>query len=553
MPLARSRNLIVSLCALSLLFFSCASGFAPNGRWSQTALDGSLGGAGMPARLTWSIVPDGTLMDDGSPSNFIAKMDATWGAGSGGSDLTKRPWFPLLAESFGRWGEVGGISLSYSPYDDAAPWGTVPGVLNKRGDIRIGGRSIDGRLNVLGRSESPSNGDMVIDTDDMNYFSGGESGAGRFRNHILHELGHGLGLGHIMSNTGTFLLEPSNNAYLMGPQFDDILGLHQLYGDRYEEPFGPAGNGSISQATNLGVVSPGSIKRIGVDIGFNTTIPLHATDFVSISNQFDADFFSFRLSSNSETSIALVPVGASYDHMRQGGTPSIWNTATFSNLSLALFDDTGSQIALAADAPKGALELINNISLSANRNYYVRVTGDSHLPQFYHLYISASQGEGSSTLFRGDFNGDGIVDAADYSVWRNSLGQTGAGLAADADANNRVDIADYLIWKTNLGIAIPSQSTFLAGDFNRDGMTNAADYTVWRNSLGSIGPNLLADANGDYKVDQLDYLVWKQSFDAYGVGALQGVSHVPSPGGSTVGLVAVALGLVLRWRSRRRK
>jgi hypothetical protein len=31
----------------------------------------------------------------------------------------------------------------------------------------------------------------------------------------------------------------------------------------------------------------------------------------------------------------------------------------------------------------------------------------------------------------GDFNGDDVVDAADYSVWRDSFGQAGAGLAAD--------------------------------------------------------------------------------------------------------------------------
>ena len=36
----------------------------------------------------------------------------------------------------------------------------------------------------------------------------------------------------------------------------------------------------------------------------------------------------------------------------------------------------------------------------------------------------------------GDFNGDGIVDAADYTVWRDSFGMTGAGLAADGAGPN---------------------------------------------------------------------------------------------------------------------
>jgi hypothetical protein len=51
----------------------------------------------------------------------------------------------------------------------------------------------------------------------------------------------------------------------------------------------------------------------------------------------------------------------------------------------------------------------------------------------------------------GDFNGDGRVDAADYTVWRNSLGQEGKGLAADGIRNGIVDEADYWLWKHNFG------------------------------------------------------------------------------------------------------
>ena len=48
----------------------------------------------------------------------------------------------------------------------------------------------------------------------------------------------------------------------------------------------------------------------------------------------------------------------------------------------------------------------------------------------------------------GDFNLDGRVDTADYTVWRNKLG-TGF-IAADASGNGSVDQADYNIWKANL-------------------------------------------------------------------------------------------------------
>jgi hypothetical protein len=51
----------------------------------------------------------------------------------------------------------------------------------------------------------------------------------------------------------------------------------------------------------------------------------------------------------------------------------------------------------------------------------------------------------------GDFNTDGSVDAADYVLWRASVGQTGWTLPADANSDGQVDDADYQAWRANLG------------------------------------------------------------------------------------------------------
>jgi PEP-CTERM motif len=51
----------------------------------------------------------------------------------------------------------------------------------------------------------------------------------------------------------------------------------------------------------------------------------------------------------------------------------------------------------------------------------------------------------------GDFNGNGVVDAADYVLWRETLGQTGASLPADGDHNGTVDNNDYSVWRANFG------------------------------------------------------------------------------------------------------
>ena len=56
-----------------------------------------------------------------------------------------------------------------------------------------------------------------------------------------------------------------------------------------------------------------------------------------------------------------------------------------------------------------------------------------------------------STPLPGDYNDNGVVDAADYTVWRDSLGSTGTNLAADGNDNNAIDAGDYNVWKTNFG------------------------------------------------------------------------------------------------------
>ncbi len=51
-----------------------------------------------------------------------------------------------------------------------------------------------------------------------------------------------------------------------------------------------------------------------------------------------------------------------------------------------------------------------------------------------------------------DFNGNGLVDAADYATWQQSVGKSvTAGGEGDANGDGIVDAADYTIWRDELG------------------------------------------------------------------------------------------------------
>jgi hypothetical protein len=62
----------------------------------------------------------------------------------------------------------------------------------------------------------------------------------------------------------------------------------------------------------------------------------------------------------------------------------------------------------------------------------------------------------------GDYNQNGVVDAADYVVWRNTLGQMEAGLVAGGNGNGQIDPGDYDVWRANFGRAADIGAEILA-------------------------------------------------------------------------------------------
>lgn len=55
-----------------------------------------------------------------------------------------------------------------------------------------------------------------------------------------------------------------------------------------------------------------------------------------------------------------------------------------------------------------------------------------------------------STIGEGDYNGDGVVDVADYTVWRDNLGEPRM-LPGEAATPGVVTMDDYAVWQANFG------------------------------------------------------------------------------------------------------
>ncbi|HEX3599261.1 MAG TPA: endonuclease, partial [Lacipirellulaceae bacterium] len=94
--------------------------------------------------------------------------------------------------------------------------------------------------------------------------------------------------------------------------------------------------------------------------------------------------------------------------------------------------------------------------------------------------------------------------------------------------------------------------TILAGDYNGDSIVDAADYIVWRSLEGqSVTAFSSADGDGNGVIDNADYDVWRANFGlTAAVGSALGSSKVPEPVSFAYLFVAL-IGQALRWEPRR--
>jgi pectinesterase len=135
-------------------------------------------------------------------------------------------------------------------------------------------------------------------------------------------------------------------------------------------------------------------------------------------------------------------------------------------------------------------------------------TGDNHVNSYYAEYNST------------DLNGNPL-NVAQRVSWSKQL------TALEAEAFSKANwLGGTDGWNPVIAVVPP----ILQGDYNDDQKVDAADYTVWRDSLTS-GVTLLNETASPGSVDEEDYNAWKSNFGTTAEAGAASLGVVPEPAG----------------------
>ena len=135
----------------------------------------------------------------------------------------------------------------------------------------------------------------------------------------------------------------------------------------------------------------------------------------------------------------------------------------------------------------------------------------------------------ASLIVRGDFNDDGLIDAADIDLLSSAIRNGSEDQIFDLDDNGLVEKSDM-----NMMIHDVLDTTF--GDADLDGFIDAADLTRVNGNMFESGTGwALGDFNGDGFTDVSDFNLWNMNrFTARPTVILAGSTDIATANDDTV-------------------
>lgn len=267
--------------------------------------------------------------------------------------------------------------------------------------------------------------------------------------------------------------------------------------------------GKLDSAVALGVAN----DHVDLPDGF-----LAGVDEVTVSAWVNLDSVSdwsriFDFGSGADANMFLTPRNGSTQRLRfaitttgGGGEQQISTNYTFptgvwTHVAVTLNGSVGVLYANGVEVGRNnAMTLLPSSLGETTQNYigrsqYADPYLEGHVDDFriYSRALDASEIQAVATppALLGDYNRDDVVDAADYTVWRDNLGSVVLPYSsADGDGNGHVGLEDYAVWRSNFGATLAMQAASIAPALPVDGALEegevAASTTVTRFDAWSV-------------------------------------------------------------------
>ena len=157
------------------------------------------------------------------------------------------------------------------------------------------------------------------------------------------------------------------------------------------------------------------------------------------------------------TGFGSLPGGVTPDFtFSQGGVSGTFFNPNATNLTFT-FNGSGDSMAFTgASLPKNGINSLTDAGAVGFPPGTPNISSGVNSPT--NLLGNSGSVNLSTPSPTGDYNGNHLVDAADYVVWRNTLTQTAspAGSGADGDTSGSIDAGDYSYWRARFGNAAGS-------------------------------------------------------------------------------------------------